>query len=163
MLFRYQVEDLRNVCTFFWKVSSLTDPVLKKLVGKGTKQFADIPLFFLIAGEIEMAKGPQLCSRGSACRSFQRVIDLVADSTDSEDTQMVRAAQKALMMLEERRSPLPPGFGHAESDLERLEEMPLPEGVAQELLELCETEGVDVENVLARLNKMIAEVESTGS
>jgi len=158
----WQAEDLRNVCTFFSKVSSLTDPFLDKLVAKGTRRFADVPLFFLIAGEIEMAKGWRLCSRGSARRSFQRVIDLAADSIDSEEIRMVQAARKALMMLEERRSP-PPRFRGAESDLEQFANMPLPEGVAQELLELCETEGVDLEGVLDRLNEMMAALESKGA
>jgi tetratricopeptide (TPR) repeat protein len=177
---RWQLGDLRHACKFLAENVSLSDPVLKKLVRKATKQFPDAPVFFLLEGQIEMDKGPRQCNWESARRAHQRALDLVADSSDPEDVMFAAAARKALALLGETDSLLPPPLhsdmdmdgdmdldldmdakaeAEAEADLKRILGMPLEEA-AKKLQEFCATEGVSGEMAAEMLAQIFAEAQA---
>jgi len=125
---RFTSIDLCHVCVF---LQVTREPaLLDKYVRKGCKRFPDEPLFPLIRGETEMAKGPAKCRRKIAFNAYTRVLAICDQSADESHQRMAESARENLSFLNEkglkapRKSRLPPSFfasGPPKSDKEMQE------------------------------------------
>jgi len=103
---KWRAGDLRNVCAF---LDALTDRpgfsnevlLLEKLVRKGLKKFPDDATFHVLAGELEIARGPVRCNRRYARRCFERALELAKRSNDPGMADVVERAKAKLTFLEE--------------------------------------------------------------
>ena len=103
---KWEAEDLRQVCLFLDATSdrpelAYTLTLLDKCVRKGIGKFPNVPLFALLAGKVEMAKGPVECNRPYAIECFEQALELAKQSNDPESAYVIEQAQRQLTFLGE--------------------------------------------------------------
>ncbi|MGA2032281.1 MAG: hypothetical protein ABSG68_08510 [Thermoguttaceae bacterium] len=114
---KWQARDLRNALEFLVFLvqceksgkeqssthveASDTAKLLAKLATKARRTFPDQPLFQLIAGEVELRKGPRKCNRRRARDCFQRAAQLAEGSNDPDSTRIEKLAKEKLLALDE--------------------------------------------------------------
>jgi len=184
---RWQAGDLRSTMEFLMllllddkgpaeKSSRHADPggtakLLEKLAAKGRRKFPDVAFFQLLAGEMEMRKGPRRCKRRFARDCFQRALELAEKANDPDSAQAAKTAKNKLLSLDELdrrhsrggpRLPLPPAGDEppdrpeADEDDEGDEgfgpDMP-PGSVFEMFARICREAGVDPEDILDELGR----------
>jgi tetratricopeptide (TPR) repeat protein len=102
---KYHPEDLRNVGQFLLAADQPDE--LAKVVRKGRKNFPEHPYFHLMAGELEVRKGPFGCNRRAAVRSFGQALDLAENFDHLEATTWAEVARTRLTFLEQVGLPDP--------------------------------------------------------
>ena len=99
--------DLCDVCQFLWMLPK--DQGLRDgFITSGVNRFPDCPRLQLLAGELEMDRGPFACNFRTARFHMQRALQLARDSRCAEDETIVERAQRALAMLDGTERNMPP-------------------------------------------------------
>lgn len=164
---RWQCDDLLAACELLREVSGKdesaeTAEVWEKLARRGCKLFPESPVFFLMAGDIEFAKGPIQCNRRHARRCYERVVEL-AEKTAPADASMVEHARRQLSLLDRVSSRHPfafrvPPFGSVEEEEEEDDDPPgappprMPRGkLFSAFAKVCASMGLDPREVLDRI------------
>ncbi|MFH1922741.1 MAG: hypothetical protein ABIP48_22995 [Planctomycetota bacterium] len=103
---KWAAGDLRNVCTFLETLAEQAEfsgdvRLLGKLVRKGLKKFPQEPAFHVMAGELEIAKGPAMCNRPYAQKCFQAALELAKSSNEPGTAAVVERAKRKLTFLGE--------------------------------------------------------------
>jgi hypothetical protein len=148
-----------------------TAKLLEKLAAKGRRKFPDVAFFQLLAGEMEMRKGPRRCKRRFARDCFQRALELAEKANDPDSAQAAKTAKNKLLSLDELdrrhsrggpRLPFPPAGDEppdrpeADEDDEGDEgfgpDMP-PGSVFEMFARICREAGVDPEDILDELGR----------
>ena len=102
---KYRLSDLVAVCTFLDLIPAKRD-LYKKMVERGKKLFPTAPRFHVMAGNIEMEKGPFAGGLGRARESLERALSLAERSKDPHDATLVPAIQQQLSMIKDLASGL---------------------------------------------------------
>jgi hypothetical protein len=179
---RWQAADLRSVLELLIflnlpeqrraeKSPRHADPggmakLLEKYAAKARAKFPDVAFFQLLAGEMEMRKGPRRCNRRFARECFQQAVELAQRPDDPDGSEVAKRAKERLHFLDEveplpgkARPPLPlatagdePGDGDASDDDGDADEGGGPGGPAGTLFQMfarvCREAGVDPEEIL---------------
>jgi hypothetical protein len=132
----------------------------KKLVGQGLKKFPEAPNFPLLAGRMELERGPRWCDRGAARRHFERARDLARKSGPQYAT-IAEQAEHHLTFLAEatalpRRAMPTRGRRASRFDEDDQDEGDAPEsmdagGIFAAFAKTCRAMGLDPEEVLEDL------------
>jgi len=175
---KWRPGDLRHVCNFLEAIAEHDDSdsrdkfheagkLLDKYVRKGRKTFGKSPFFQYMAGKLEIRKGPFDCNRRHAIGCLERAVKLAENSSDPEDAAMVETARRWLTLLGEAEMEAPckfdlppPGsfFGGGGDDDDEPFADGLPAGFARALAKMCASEGLDPEDVISKLAKMMPEL-----
>jgi hypothetical protein len=118
---RWQAADLRSVLGLLMSLELLgprrveespghADPgeaakLLGKYAAKARSKFPDVALFQLLAGEMEIRKGPRWCNRRVARECFQRAEQLAQRPGDPDGAPLAKQAKEKLLFLDEVRPP----------------------------------------------------------
>jgi len=177
---KWKSGDLRSVCQFLDSLCRESDPpansssseyqLLEKYVRKGQKQFPQSAYFQLAAGNCEVNLGPVKCNRGRVQQCFQRALELAEASDDPEDDIVAETARNRLTFLAEMGPdpdvdfpmpdfPMPdfpmPDFFDDEDDEDGPFFEGLPPGFMRILTNMCEEQGIDPEDALRYLMKIM--------
>jgi hypothetical protein len=101
---KYCLTDLLAVCRFLSLIEAKRD-LYRKFVERGKKLFPSAPQFHVMAGGIEVEKGP--FTGGSLWRArdcFERALALAERSKDPQDAALVAAIQQQLSMIKDLTS-----------------------------------------------------------
>jgi hypothetical protein len=107
--YKFQPEELMWVCEFLQKADD-DSTLLEKLVKKGRKSLADFPYFHVLAGQLELDKGPQKCKRSVATKAFEQALSTAERSDHPLTSRWVAAARHGLTFLREVGPSAPPFF-----------------------------------------------------
>ena len=97
---KYRLGDLVSVCNFLSLIPDKRD-LFQKMVERGKKLFPTAPRFHLMAGTIEMEKGPLSGGLGRARESLERALALAERSKDPLDAPLVPGIQQQLSMIKD--------------------------------------------------------------
>jgi len=161
---RWEANELRDVCCFLAAVHedsgrAEVSRLLETFAKSGMKRYPDVPFFPLLAAKLEMQKGPRRCKQPLARQYFQRVVELAKNSGCAEDLRLAEEAQRSLAILQQEMSEsslfgLPPWFSDHDEDDDGWEDADGPPsplaGFFKKLEEICESMGVDPEEVLRK-------------
>jgi hypothetical protein len=169
---KWEARDLRNVLDFLIvcehreeqrkealvkkKSTSDTTKLLADLATKARGKFPDNSFFQLMAGEMELRKGPLGCNRPFARDCFERVLKLVKETNDPDSAQIVKRARKNLDQLREIAAlPFgaasafsPPSIENEDGNLPEYSFADLPAEVLARLAKLCQDRGLDLEEMM---------------
>jgi tetratricopeptide (TPR) repeat protein len=117
---KYQAGPLKDVCLFL-KLVPKERELYEKLLNRGLKLFPQQPLFHLLAGQLELDKGPFGGGDPWYARThLEKALHLANASKDREDADLVPAIQRSLSVLKDLTSgpmdlpmPLPRGGPYA--------------------------------------------------
>ena len=118
---KWQAGDLRSVCAFLDAITkhaafSNQARLLAKLIAKGLKKFPEDPMFHVMAGEREIARGPERCNRRYAQRCFERALELAKRSADPDAAGAVERAKTCLAFLDAVGLDSDVGYGDIDED-----------------------------------------------
>jgi tetratricopeptide (TPR) repeat protein len=139
---KYRLDDLKKVCAFLG-LHPKEQVLYAKLLARGQKLFPAAPTFLVLAGELEMSKGP--FGGGNLTRArqlFEKALPLAEASTDPLEKKLVPAIQQGLSMIKDMDSgPLGLPFGGFGG---RSGPFPAgPAGFARFVEEMARTMGID--------------------
>jgi tetratricopeptide (TPR) repeat protein len=139
---KYRLNDLKEVCTFL-KLFPKEQALYAKLLARGQKLFPKSPFFLVLAGDLEMSKGPLAARNLTRAReSYEKALPLAQASTDPADKKLVPTIQQGLSMIKDMHSGpvgLPfGGFGGRSGPFPAG-----PAGFARFVEEMARTLGVD--------------------
>jgi tetratricopeptide (TPR) repeat protein len=178
---RWAADDLFAACNLLQalieeKENAAEGELLLQLVRRGLKKFPDFAGFQLLAGTLEVAKGPLSCNRRHAYHCFQRARDLAEKSNHPRDVRIAEQARTHLTFLSEagldaarppEGFPLP-FFDNPDEDHEFFEDQParggsrLPEAFRRHMIDvmtrMAENLGVDPRHAMKDLDKVFAEL-----
>ncbi|MGA2619506.1 MAG: hypothetical protein ABSF26_18000 [Thermoguttaceae bacterium] len=152
--------------------ASGTSKLLAKFATKARATFPDNAFFQLVAGTMELRKGPRKCNRRLARDCFQRAAQLAQRATDPEGIDVAKRAKEKLLWLDEQdgmpvHAPRPLPFRPADDD--PIDRADLPEddddddggrrpsssrpagAVFEMFMRICREAGVDPEKVLDKM------------
>ena len=103
---KWRADELRDVCELLVELEQ--DSLLGKYIRKGLKTFPDAAFPHVLAGEVEIDRGPLRCNHDKAHASIKTGLELAKGSSDPRDKELLERAQRSLTLLEEVRD-LPSG------------------------------------------------------
>jgi hypothetical protein len=140
------------VCLFLREADE-ESPLREKLVKKGRKSAADFPFFHLMAGQLELAKGPQKCKRRVATKAFEQALSTAERSDHPLTSRWVAAARHGLTFLREVGPSAPPFFrgrpspaGPLPPDMEDIVSRLFGQMSMQDLIEMMAQRALDEED-----------------
>ncbi|MEA2631738.1 MAG: hypothetical protein QOE66_1957, partial [Chloroflexota bacterium] len=93
---KYGLEDLVHVCAFLQLVPKEQD-LLDKLARRGLKLFPEAPAMLMLAGSLEMQKGPFGGGNLTLARAhFQKALERAKASSDPRDAKLIPKLQEGL-------------------------------------------------------------------
>ncbi len=107
--YKYQAEELMFVCEFLHEMGETK--FLAKMIRKGRKNLADFPFFHLLAGKLELDKGPVQCNRGKASKAFEQALKTAERSDHPDAKKWAEIARDSITLLREYKMPAFPFFG----------------------------------------------------
>jgi tetratricopeptide (TPR) repeat protein len=141
-----------------------------KLAAKARAKFPDNAFFHMVAGQMEMRKGPRRCNRRLAKDCFQRAVQLTEGAKDPDDLQIAKSAKEKLLFFEELEQGrvgdlVPEPFATADPDPDVLPDLPEIDdydgpppsgggslgGLFQMFAQVCREAGVDPEEILGEI------------
>jgi hypothetical protein len=152
---KWNEPDLHDVCEFLQKVEQ--EDLLQKFVRKGSKQFPQVAYYHLLAGELEIRRGPFRCNRAKARSSLEVALRLSKNSKDSRDKNVLERAQVQLTFLEELQHRRVDHFWN-DDDNDRYEngdfgpgatDTSSPAGIFETFAAMCDQLGIDPEELIA--------------
>lgn len=108
---KYGPDDLGRVCLFLSlipKERALSETMVKR----GLKLFPESPVFLMLAGSMELEKGPFAGNLTLARKHFEKALERVQASSDPNDAKLLPQIQESLSMLKDlTASPMGMPFG----------------------------------------------------
>ena len=84
----------------------------EKMVKRGLKLFPESPVFLMLAGSMELEKGPFAGNLTLARKHFEKALERAQASSDPKDAQLLPQIQESLSMLKDlTASPMGMPFG----------------------------------------------------
>ena len=99
LIVREHREEQRKEALVKKKSTNDTTKLLADLATKARGKFPNNSFFQLMAGEMELRKGPSGCNRPFARDCFERVLKLVKETNDPDSVQIVKRARKNLEVV----------------------------------------------------------------
>ncbi|MBC7852225.1 MAG: hypothetical protein IAF94_02220, partial [Pirellulaceae bacterium] len=103
---KYREKDLKSACLFLQRLREQHE-LLGKLVRKGLKSFPKSPVFYCLAMEQEIGKGPGACSFSKAKKHAQTALRLAETSTEPADQALAVDLKRQLLMLDDMARAMP--------------------------------------------------------
>jgi hypothetical protein len=143
-------------------------PLLAKLAARALARFPDNAFFQLLAGELELRKGPGKCNRRLARACFQRALQLAEGADDPDGFEVAKRAKEKILFFDEidrMASDAVPPLPFTEEEDDPIDPSDPPEddgggsgrrpssrgssgGLFESFMRMCRQAGVDPEEVL---------------
>jgi tetratricopeptide (TPR) repeat protein len=100
---KYRREDLETVCEFLTQLPK-GDELLKKLVERGVKEHRESAILHMMAGVLEMDKGPLRCLTHVAKQHLDKALSLAEASSRPADTRLIPQIKQLSSVISELTS-----------------------------------------------------------
>jgi tetratricopeptide (TPR) repeat protein len=101
---KYRLDDVKKVCAFLALLPK-EQVLYAKLLARGQKLFPKAPTFLVLAGGLEISKGPLAGGNLKRARElYEKALPLAEASTDPLDTKLVPVIQQGLSMINDMHS-----------------------------------------------------------
>ena len=97
-------EDMESVCEFLTHPFPKGDELLRKLVERGVREHRDSALLHLMAGVLEMDKGPFRCLTHVAKEHLDKALSLAEASSRPADTRLIPRIKQVSSVISELTS-----------------------------------------------------------
>src|SRR5512135_3191755 len=97
---KYRPEDLARVCSLLGLIPK-ERALFEAMVKRGLRLFPESPVFLMLAGSMELEKGPFAGNLTLARKHFEKALERVQASSDPRDAKLLPKIQESLSMLKD--------------------------------------------------------------